>query len=77
MIDFAAATGLRFHTVLKMMRLDKNISARALSLACGLSSSYISKLESGGTKPPIDVFVRITKELDLNETEILFLLGCK
>lgn len=76
-IDFAAATGLKFNVVLKMIRLDKDVSARALSLACGLSPSYISKLESGGNKPPIDVFVKITKELQLNETEILFLLGCE
>lgn len=76
-IELAQATGLPFHAVLKMLRVDKGLSARALSLACDLSPSYISKLESGTNKPTIDTFIKIARELTLNETEILFLLGCE
>jgi len=77
MIDFAKATGLPFSAVLKLMRTEKGISARSLSTACGLSPSYISKIESGGSKPPVDTFVKIAKELELNDVEILFLAGCE
>jgi transcriptional regulator with XRE-family HTH domain len=74
-IKLASATNIPLASALKIIRLERGISARSLSLACGLSASYVSKIESG-TKPTVDAFMKIAKELKLNDHEILFLLGC-
>ena len=75
MIDFASSTNLEFSEVFKMFRVRGGFSARSLSLKCDLSQSYISKIESGSSPPPLNTFMRIASELNLNEDEILFLLG--
>jgi transcriptional regulator with XRE-family HTH domain len=77
MIDLARLTGIPLGAVIKMMREEKGFSARSLSLTCGLSPSYVSKLESGVSKPTVDTLMKIATELELNESEILFLMGCQ
>ena len=76
-ISIARMTGLPLGAVVKMLRDEKSLSARALSLSCGLSASYVSKLESGSSKPTVDTLMKIATELELNESEILFLMGCE
>lgn len=77
MISLARMTGLPLGAVVKLMREEKGLSARALSLSCGLSASYVSKLEAGVSKPTVDTLMKIATELELNESEILFLMGCQ
>lgn len=74
-IGFARSTNLEFGQALKLFRLRGGFSARSLSLKCELSQSYISKIESGSSPPPLNTFMTIASELKLNEDEILFLLG--
>ena len=76
-IELAKLTGLPLGVVVKMIREERGFSARSLSLACGLSPSYVSKLESGTSKPTVDTLMKIATELKLNESEILFLMGCQ
>lgn len=77
MISLAKLAGLPIGAVVKVLREEKGFSARSLSLACGLSASYVSKLETGVSKPTVDTLMKIATELELNESEILFLLGCE
>ena len=59
---------------IKFLRDRENLSARQLSLDCGLSSSYVSKLENGVTIPTVVVFASIMRELKATNEEILFLM---
>lgn len=77
MINLANLTGLPIGAVVKVLREESGYSARSLSLACGLSASYVSKLEAGQSKPTVETLMKIANELKLNETEILFLIGCR
>ena len=76
---FAASSTITFGEGLKAMReLNGKHSARSLSLACGVSASYISKIEAGGSVPPLNTFLKIALELGLNDFEIAYLVGlCK
>ena len=51
-------------------RKEKNLSSRALSLAAGLSPSYVGKLESGEIEPSVRAFARIAIILGMNQQEI-------
>lgn len=53
-------------------RTRKGFSARALSLAAGLSPSYVGKLEAGDIEPSVRAFARIAQVLELNRQEIYF-----
>lgn len=75
LLSIAEATDLEPHEVFRDWRLSTGQSARAVSLACGLSPSYVSKLESGGVRPPVDTFMKLVRQIELGEPEILFLLG--
>jgi len=59
---------------LKYLRSKKNMSARRLSLAAGLSASYVGKVESGELLPSLNSFARIAGALDMSDVEILFLV---
>lgn len=61
-------------TAIKFLRTRKNITSRGLSSMCGLSPSYIGKLEAGTIQPSFDVFCMIAKALEMNNNEILFLV---
>lgn len=74
-LGLATATNVEPHEVLKLWRVASGKSARAVSLDCGLSASYMSKVESGSIVPPVDNFVKIVSQLNLNDKEILYLLG--
>jgi transcriptional regulator with XRE-family HTH domain len=61
-------------SMMKHLRLRKNISARELSIRSGLSSSYVSKVESGDINPTVDAFSRLVDNLDCTDFEIVFLI---
>ncbi len=50
------------------------LSARGLSLAAGLSDSYVGKVESGKLEPSFGSFARIAKVLNLTPMEVRVLM---
>lgn len=74
-LKLAECSKISFHSTFQLWRKMSGLSARQLSLAAGLSASYVSKMESGAIMPPIDTFMRLVRQLNLNDEEILFLLG--
>lgn len=75
LIVLGEATNVSAHEMFRQWRQRSGQSARAVSLACGLSSSYVSKLESGGVRPPVDTFIKLVRQIGLSDQETLFLLG--
>jgi transcriptional regulator with XRE-family HTH domain len=66
---------LTFHELMKALRERAELSARSLSLAAGLSASYVSKIESGSVLPTISAFANIVKHLRISDKEIAYLLS--
>lgn len=66
---------ISFGSFFKLLRERSGYSARGLSTACGLSPSYVSKIESGDLMPGLDMFAKLVKQLGCSSAEILFLLG--
>ena len=64
-------------TAINFMRREKQLSARALSAAAGLSPSYVSKVESGEMEPSFRAFCNIAAVLELSDAEIVFLVRLK
>lgn len=50
------------------------LSARALSIAVGLSDSYVGKVESGNIEPSFRAFSKIAKGLGMSPPEIYVLV---
>ena len=55
-----------FSMRLKELRLSKGISSSALCHAIGQSNSYISTIETKGFIPPLPIFCRICKCLNVS-----------
>jgi len=68
-------TSPEFSILMKFLRERRSISARQLSLDAGLSSSYVSKIESGAVLPTISSFAKIVARLDVSPKEISYLLS--
>lgn len=51
---------------LAILRTDKNISARELSLRLGQSEGYINAIETGKSMPSIKMLFYICEELDVS-----------
>lgn len=51
------------------------LSARGLSLAAGLSGSYVGKVESGQVEPSVRAFARIVVHLGMKPAEAWVLLA--
>lgn len=64
-------------TAINFKRRQKQLSARALSAAAGLSPSYVSKIESGEMEPSFKAFCNIAAVLGLSDAEIVFLVRLK
>ncbi len=64
-----------FYDMLAYMRLRSGMSARKVSVAAGLSESYVSKVEKGGVVPSIEAFAAIVHTLGLNASEVALLLS--
>lgn len=68
-------TGLTFGEALKVVRISRtNLSARGLSLAAGLSESYMGKVESDSLDPSLRSFVKISSVLQLTPLEVQVLM---
>lgn len=64
-----------FHELLSGAREAKGLSCRKLSLECGMSDSYFSKVEAGKIVPSVVAFARASEVLGLSRVEILVLLN--
>ena len=65
---------LTFGDCVKLLRLRRSVSSRALAAQCGLSSSYVSKVENNSTSPSASAFAKIVLELECSTLEVMFLL---
>lgn len=61
-------------SAVRLLRLKAHKSARALSLECGLSPSYVGKVEAG-MDPSLKAFARIALGLGMTNQEILQVIG--
>lgn len=59
--------------ILRMRREAKGLTARALSLAAGLSESYVGKVEKGTMEPSLRAFGKIARQLNLTPREVYLL----
>lgn len=59
---------------IKLLREKKGLSARSLSISCGFSPSYVSKIESGEIEPSFFAFSKIAQSLEMTTQEIIFLV---
>lgn len=50
---------------LDTIRLEKDMSIRALAKESGVAKSYIEKIEAGEANPTIDIMCRLAKALDV------------
>jgi transcriptional regulator with XRE-family HTH domain len=62
---------------IRFLRGKKGLSARSLSLAAGLSPSYVNKVESGELQPSLNAFARLSVELGMTQQEILFIIAAE
>lgn len=68
-------TDMTLGQALRALRENRTtMSARALSLACGLSESYVGKVESGACEPSARAFAKIAVQLNLKPAEAWILL---
>ena len=51
------------------LRMDKNVSAREMSLALGQSPGYINNIENGANYPSMALFFYICEYLDVTPEE--------
>lgn len=66
---------MSFEELFRIARQRTGKSARGLSVECGLSPAYVSKVESGETKPSIQTFAKLIDAMDCSGYEILFMIG--
>lgn len=59
---------------IRYLRERTNMSARHVSLASGLSPSYVGKVEKNEIEPSISGFYKICKVIEASDKEIVFLL---
>lgn len=62
--------GLTLGSAIRVLRERRGLSARALSLAAGLSPAYVSKVEAGHIEPSVRAFGCIARVLNMNAMEI-------
>jgi predicted transcriptional regulator len=60
--------------ILRWVRHQQGLSARALSVQAGLSDSVAGKVETAAVDPGLDTFARLVCELGLNDHEIATLV---
>ncbi len=58
-----------FSQRLSALRLNKDVSARDMSLSIGQSSSYINNIETGGSFPSVTAFFYICEYLGITPQE--------
>lgn len=62
-------------TIRHLRENNTTMSARALSIAVGLSDSYVGKVESGSIEPSFRAFAKIAKGLGMTPPEIYILVS--
>ena len=67
-------SALTVGAVIKLKREERGVSRRRLSLAAGLSDSYVGKIESGTTEPSFRAFSQIAVTLGFKAGELLTLV---
>jgi transcriptional regulator with XRE-family HTH domain len=65
---------LNVANAIKFLRTKRELSARGLSQAAGLSPSYVSKVEAGELEPSFKAFCRIAEVLKMTDAEVVFLV---
>jgi transcriptional regulator with XRE-family HTH domain len=73
-VDAEGEDNLPLGRALQLCRTRANVSARNLSLAAGLSESYVGKVEKGEIEPSLRAFARIAKQLGMSPREIYVLV---
>ena len=74
-LNLGKECGTSFEQLFKAARTRSGKSARGLSIECGLSPAYVSKVESGDTKPSIQAFAKLVQAMGCSDIEILFMMG--
>jgi transcriptional regulator with XRE-family HTH domain len=69
---FVSARNVGVAWAIQTLRQGKGLSARQLSLESGLSSSYVSKVESGEIEPSFKAFAKLAIALDMTPLEVFF-----
>ena len=68
---------MRFGEKVRLLRKAKNLPQRALAKKLGVSFTYLSKIENEnldfGDYPSEDLILRLARELDADEDELLIL----
>lgn len=70
LVPRALEPDLTIGQAIEMLRRPTGLSARALSLAAGLSESYVGKMEKGEMEPSLKAFACIVRELRLKPNEV-------
>jgi transcriptional regulator with XRE-family HTH domain len=60
-----ANVAVAFGTVLRALRIDKQLTQEQLGLEAGLQRKYISLLELGTKAPSLGTVLRVAKALDI------------
>jgi transcriptional regulator with XRE-family HTH domain len=58
--------------LIRVKRLERGLTARGLSVAAGLSSSYVTKVEAGLIAPSLETFARLASALRMNPSEVFY-----
>ena len=65
-----------FGSIVRKVRLQKKIGLREFAIMMDLSPAYISQMENGVCKPPIESkIIKIAEKLDINTDYLLALAG--
>jgi len=61
--------------LLKRQRLMAGLTLRQFSLACGVSTSQLSRIEKGKQMPSLESLQKIARSLDFEVAELLLFAG--
>ena len=60
--------------IIKLQRMQNKMTQRTLAARLGVTEDFVSKIESGKSKVPVDKLKILVKVLKLNKQEVLKLL---
>lgn len=66
--------GISVNAVVQAKREELGLSKRELARVAGMSSAYVSALESGRLQPSLRAFARLAIELRLSPREIAYVV---
>ena len=56
---------------LSKLRIEKNLSARDMSICLGQNPAYINNIETGKALPSMSMFFKICEHLEINPSDFL------